>query len=422
MSFMDIFRVGKIKAENTELKELFDRINAKDAVEVQKKIKTLGAEKDSIEQNISKLQEDLKAAEAEIEKKRNEIIVIDEELLLESFALYKPKFHFQTSAEYAARLETLRDRQKALIKSDLAVNGSTNWTVNNSKTEGKKMVNDMKKLVLRSFNNECDYCIDNVKFNNIATAEARIEKSYEALIKLGRIMSVQISSEYKQLKIDELHLAHEYQIKKQDEKEEQKKIREELREQQKLEQEIRAAREKIEKERKHFKAALKALQTQLASSSDGKAQAEINEKIAEIQGQLGDLEKEEKVIDYREKNAKAGYVYVISNIGSFGQDVYKIGMTRRLEPMDRVDELGDASVPFTFDVHALIFSENAPELEAKIHQHFHANRINKLNNRKEFFRANIAEIEKIIRENYDKIVDVVKEAPAEQFRESLLVK
>lgn len=422
MSFMDIFRVGKIKAENAELKELFERINAKDAVEVQKKIKLLTTEKDSIEDTIKKIQLDLKGFEAEIEQKRNEIIVVDEELLLESFALYKPKFHFQTSAEYAERLETLRDRQKTLIKSDLAVNGSSNWTVNNSKSEGKKMVNDMKKLVLRSFNNECDYCIDNVKFNNIATAEARIEKSYDALVKLGRIMSVQISSEYKQSKLEELHLSHEYQMKKQDEKEEQKKIREELREQQKLEQEIRAAREKIEKERKHFKAALKSLQAQLAATSDWKIQGDINQKIAEIQVQLGDLDKEEKVIDYREKNAKAGYVYVISNIGAFGPNVYKIGMTRRLEPMDRVDELGDASVPFIFDVHAMIFSDNAPDLEAKIHQHCHTNRINKLNNRKEFFRAEITEIEKVIRDNYDKIVDVVKEAPAEQFRESLLVK
>ncbi|MBK7894993.1 MAG: GIY-YIG nuclease family protein [Anaerolineaceae bacterium] len=94
-------------------------------------------------------------------------------------------------------------------------------------------------------------------------------------------------------------------------------------------------------------------------------------------------------------------------------------MTRRLEPMDRIDELGDASVPFSFDVHALIFSENAPELETKLHQRFHSTRLNKLNSRKEFFRADINEIEKVIKENYDKVVDILKEAPAEQFRESL---
>ena len=145
------------------------------------------------------------------------------------------------------------------------------------------------------------------------------------------------------------------------------------------------------------------------------------ERLEEVKGQLSELEKEEKVIDYREQNAKAGYVYIISNVGSLGENVYKIGMTRRLEPQDRIDELGDASVPFSYDVHALIFSDNAPALEAKLHEHFYKNRVNKLNNRKEFFRADIYEIEKVVKENYDKVVDIVKEPPAEQYRESLLM-
>ena len=125
------------------------------------------------------------------------------------------------------------------------------------------------------------------------------------------------------------------------------------------------------------------------------------------------------MVDYREQNAKAGYVYIISNIGAFGENLFKIGMTRRLEPLERIDELGDASVPFSFDVHALIFSDNAPSLEAKIHEHFYKDRVNKLNNRKEFFRANINDIEKVVKEHYDNIVDIIKEAPAEQYRESL---
>ncbi|WP_293415713.1 GIY-YIG nuclease family protein [Piscinibacter sp.] len=130
-----------------------------------------------------------------------------------------------------------------------------------------------------------------------------------------------------------------------------------------------------------------------------------------------ELDKEERVIDYREQNAKAGYVYVISNVGAFGDGIYKIGMTRRLEPMERIDELGDASLPFWFDVHALVFSENAPALEAKLHERFAAGRLNKVNGRKEFFRADIAEIESVIRANYDAVVEVTHEAPAEQYRE-----
>ena len=168
--------------------------------------------------------------------------------------------------------------------------------------------------------------------------------------------------------------------------------------------------------------AILELESRLNQTAHEVERALLLEKLGEVNGQYSELEKEEKVIDYREQNAKAGYVYIISNLGAFGENVYKIGMTRRLEPLDRIDELGDASVPFAFDVHALVFSENAPALEAKLHEHFRKGRINKLNNRKEFFRADIHEIEQVIRKNYDKVVDVVKEAAAEQYRESLLLK
>ena len=160
----------------------------------------------------------------------------------------------------------------------------------------------------------------------------------------------------------------------------------------------------------------------MKTSKGTELESDLNDKYAELQGKLAELDGEEQLVDYREKNAKAGYVYIISNIGSFGENVYKIGMTRRLEPMDRIDELGDASVPFVFDVHALIFSDNAPELEAKLHEHFYESRINKLNDRKEFFHADINEIEKVVKENYDKAIEILKEAPAEQYRESLLKK
>jgi vacuolar-type H+-ATPase subunit I/STV1 len=294
-----------------------------------------------------------------------------------------------------------------------------NWEVNGKKSEGRKLVNDMVKLVIRSFNNECDYCVDNVKFDNIELGEKRIRQSFDACNKLGRVMTVQLSDRYLQLKVDELQLAHEFQMKKQEEKEEAKRVREELREQQKLEQEIRAAREKITKERKHFATAIRDLQARLDKTIADEDRAALLVKMAEVEAGKAALDSEERVIDYRELNAKAGYVYVISNVGAFGEGVYKIGMTRRLEPMDRVDELGDASVPFWFDVHAMVFSENAPALEAKLHERFAVGRLNKVNGRKEFFRADILEIESVIRANYDAVVEMVHEAPAEQYRESL---
>lgn len=373
----------------------------------------------AVRQQVDAAQREVLAEREKISDLRNQVLVLEETLLLESFALYEPKFKFTASHEYKTRLGTARERQKALIKNGQAASGGDGWTVNNSKAEGKKLVNDMIKLVLRSFNNEADYCVDNVKFDNIELGEKRIRQSFEACNRLGRVMTVRLSEEYLNLKLDELHLAHEYQVKKQEEKEEAKRIREELREQQKLEQEIRAAREKIAKERRHFSAAISDLNKRLGKAATEEERAALQLKISEVEAGKAELDSEENLIDYRERNAKAGYVYVISNIGAFGEGIYKIGMTRRLDPMERIDELGDASVPFWFDVHALVFSDNAPALEAKLHERFATGRLNKVNGRKEFFRAEITEIESVIRENYDAVVEVSYEAPAEQYRESL---
>lgn len=416
-----MLKASEIKAENLKLQSIINEMGAGDAVTVKDKISEYQQELSKLGSEKARLEGHLAHLNQEIEKRKKEVIVLDDEILFESFALYKPKFAFLTSEEYKNRLEVCRTKQKELIKNNAAISINENWAVNNSRAEGKKMVNDMKKLILRSFNNECDYCVDNVRFNNMEVNEKRIEKSFEALNKLGRIMDARISDAYKRLKYEELYLAFEYQQKKQDEKEEQKRLREELREQQKLEQEIREAREKIAKEKKHYQQAMKELEAKLKESKTDSERILMEEKLEELRNQYSELEKEEKVIDYREQNAKAGYVYIISNIGAFGEHVYKIGMTRRLEPLDRVDELGDASVPFPYDVHALIFSDNAPELEAKIHEHFYKYRINKLNYRKEFYKADIYEIEKVVKAHYDKVVDIVKIPPAEQYRESQLI-
>jgi len=432
MALSDIFNITEIKKENSELKELIQKIGATDAIEVKKRVEVLKSEETQLGDEIKKLKLELieqkkqisdgiQKMDREMDDKRDQIITIDEELMLESFALYNPQFSFQKSDEYKQRLDAIRDDQKKMIKSGLAATGNQNWTVNGSQSEGKKMVNDMIKLVLRSFNNECDYCVDNVKFNNIETYEKRINASFDALNNLGRIMKVTLSYEYKKSKFDELHLAFEYQQKKQEEKEELRRLKEEMREQEKLEREIKTARERIAKEKKHFSIAIEDIKKRVAVATSDEEKSELNLKLNELQKQNSNLEQEEKQIDYREQNAKAGYIYVISNLGAFGENVFKIGMTRRLEPYDRIYELGDASVPFPFDVHALIFSENAPELEAKIQNNFHKGRLNKINNRKEFFKADISEIEKIIKLNYNKVVDFEKHHAAEQYRESLLI-
>ncbi len=412
-------QLTNLQKQYAQLQALTMKIGAMDFLEVQRLIELEKEKLAAVRQETQRAEREVAAFAQRSSDLQGQILVWEETLLLESFALYEPKFKLITSQEYKARLDSVRDRQKTMIKGGDAATGNMDWTVNDSKAQGRKLVNDMIKLVIRSFNNEADACVDNVKFDNVELGEKRILKSFETCNRLGKIMSVEISRTYLSLKLDELHLAQEFQIKKQEEKEEAKRAREELREQQKLEQEIRAAREKIAKERKHFTTAMRDLQARLDKVESEEERAALLVKLAEVEAGRAELESEEKLIDYREQNAKAGYVYVISNLGAFGEGIYKIGMTRRLEPMDRVDELGDASVPFWFDVHAMVFSNNAPALEAKLHERFAEGRLNKVNGRKEFFRADIAEIESVIRENYDAVVEVTHEAAAEQYRESL---
>ena len=232
-------------------------------------------------------------------------------------------------------------------------------------------------------------------------------------------MSLYITSKYINLKIDELHLAFEYQQKKQEEKEAQKAARAELREAAKLQKEIEEQRKKIEKEQTHYQTAYEKLLKQLETSPDD---CDLLHKKQELEIRLNDIDKAIKDIDYREANQKAGYVYVISNIGAFGENVYKIGMTRRLDPQDRVDELGDASVPFNFDVHAMIFSDNAPALEAALHKAFEDRKLNMVNTRREFFNVTLDEIKDVVKRNFDKTVEFIDVPDAEQYRISQKMK
>ena len=376
----------------------------------------------NIKQEITEKQNKLKSLNKEIKIKEKEVFTLDDTILLQNFGLYEPTYDFALSIEYKEELTKIRNKQKEMVRNKTAVEYFDGWTVNGSKAEGRKMTNSNIKQILRTFNNECDTLIEKAKFNNIDKIKQRIEKSYEQLNKMNESVQIKLTPAYLKLKFDELTLAYEYQVKKQQEKEEERERREALREQQKLEKEIREAREKILKEKKHFNNAIKEAQKQLDSALNEDERTGLLEKIKELEQQLKDIDSEEKVIDYREKNAKAGYVYIISNIGAFGEDVYKIGMTRRLEPMDRIKELGDASVPFSFDVHALIFSEDAPKLESKLHEHFFNDRINKLNNRKEFYKTKLEEIEKVVKENYDKTVEFTEIAQAEQYRQSIRIK
>lgn len=416
MGLSDIFKASKIKAENEDLRKMMTP-EMQDAANIQSHIRDLNAAADKLEKAIQKKQEKLDALNKSVEDKKKYLVVLDDEILYQDFGIYTPHYDFCNSDEYNEKLKEIRDKQKLCIKNGQATTGNMGWTVNGSKSQGNKMVKDMQKLLLRAFNSECDDLVEKVKYNTYDTYLKRMTSSVDAISKLGSIMSISITKQYYNLKVEELRLALEYRIKKQEEKEALKEARAEMREAAKLQKELDEQRKKVEKEQAHYQKALLQVLKQMENASESE-KAPLLEKKLELESQLNIIDTTLSDLDYREANQRAGYVYIISNIGSFGENVYKIGMTRRLDPQERVDELGDASVPFNFDVHAMIFSDDAPALEAALHRAFEDRKVNMVNQRREFFNVTLDEIKKVVKENFDKTVEFIDIPDAEQYRMS----
>ncbi|RJW22755.1 DUF4041 domain-containing protein [Lachnospiraceae bacterium TM07-2AC] len=411
MRLKDVFNMGKIAKENAGLKELMSP-EFQNASVLNSKVAELESKKERLEKEIDK-------RTSKIDALKKDAVFFEDAITFQEFGLYTPRYDFVTSEEYKEELDRIRDAQKKLIKNDKAIIGATTWTVNGSKSKGNKMIADMKKLFLRAFNSDCEDVISKVKYNNFDMSLKKIRQSANSIEKLGKSMSLQITQKYIDWKEEELTLAFEYQQKKQEEKEAQKAARAEMREAARLQKEIEAQRKKIEKEQTHYQTAYEKLLKQLEEDPDN---SDLLAKKSELENQLNDIDRAIKDIDYREANQRAGYVYIISNIGAFGENVYKIGMTRRLDPQDRVDELGDASVPFNFDVHAMIFSDDAPALETALHKAFEDRKLNMVNTRREFFNVTLDEIKEVVKENFDKTVEFVDVPDAEQFRVSQKMK
>lgn len=404
-----------------KLKKLSEKLNV--AGELDALQEAIALEKQNLEKlanNQTQLEQQIITLNKVAEEKKEEIVVFDDEILYQEFGFYSPKYAFENSQIYKVQLDQIRAQQKQMAKDKRATLHYDGWELNGSKAEGRKMNNDNIKMTLYSFNTDCDSAISKVKFNNIDSTEKRIRNSFSKLNKMNAINRIEITGEYLELKLAELHLAYEYEQKKEEEREEQRRIKEEMREEQKALKEIEALKKKIEKEETHFMKEIDSLKSRIELAS-GDEKNNIQHKILELEAKLALVEKDKEDVLNREQNTRAGYVYIISNIGSFGEHVYKIGMTRRLEPMDRVKELGDASVPFIFDVHAMIFSEDAPTLENALHKAFHHKRLNKVNERKEFFRVSLEEISDVVIQNHNKVVEFTKLAEAEHYRETLML-
>lgn len=431
----ELQRIDELERELKEKDYQLDQANkiveetkGKTILEIDMMIDSKNKEKDGITSviqelisNKSELENKIDQLNQSIESKEKEIKQLDDDVALLEFGFYEPKYNCMNSKEYAEKIKEVRSKQKEMIKAKQALHYFDSWTLDGSLSKGRAMNNDNMKMYMRAYNNECDNLISKVKFNNIEKIKERIKKVGVQLDNLNKRSKLSITNMYENLKIEELELCYEYERKKQEEKDLLREQREQEREEAKLKAEIKAAKAKVNKDINQFNNALKALLEREKDISESERD-EWKKQVEEIQAKISEKNDELEDIDYREMNAKAGYVYVISNIGAFGENVFKIGMTRRLEPQDRIDELGSASVPFKFDVHAMIFSDDAPKLEAMLHKTFEKNKMNMINQRKEFFNVSLAEIEKAVHDNYDPLVQFKEVPDAEQYRESQKIK
>lgn len=350
----------------------------------------------------------IREREAVLAELESQIVETREINLLQSLGIYDFAHPLENAVQYKDRLSELRTSIKETVK-ERAVTGATNWAVNGSLTKGAQMVKEQCKLMLRAYNAEADNCVRTVRAHSLDANAARLERAKVSIEKLGKSMAIEITEDYHRLRLDELRLTADYHAKVAQERETQRALREEAREQEKVEKELQKARDKIEQERNKYLAALSIA----VDSGEPGAVAAMQQFVEEAEAKLRDIEN-------RQANVRTGYVYVISNLGAFGDRIVKIGMTRRLEPTERIRELSGAGVPFLYDIHVLFFSEDAAALEAALHREFESRRVNKVNLRREFFYASPAEVKEAV----TRLVGVTtlefkEESVASEFRTSL---
>ncbi len=410
-------RADELERENATLRSQLTPEMA-DAAYAASRIRLLNDEALRLQGEIEAKVEKSAGLDAQIEEKRRKLVTFDDEILVQEFGLYEPRFDFANSSQYADRLKRVRERQKESVRQFNESLKKSRWKVNGSAAQGRKMASQVGRLLMRAYNGECDEVVRKVKYANVLRSTAAVEKLANSINKLGSVLDIRIPEKYVDLKLEEVQLAFEFAQQKEREKEELRAERERRREEAKLKKEIAEQRKKLEKERKQYSNAYNDVVTRIRDAS-GQERQDLELRAEELRSRVADVGAALRDIDYREANQKAGYVYVISNIGSFGEGVYKIGMTRRLDPMERIKELGDASVPFGFDVHAMIFCDDAPALEAALHKAFEDRKINLVNQRREFFRVSLEEVEEVVKRNYDKTVEFVEVPDAEQYRASV---
>lgn len=371
---------GKQAAYLKELQLIEDRIEkAKNKEQI---------EKQKIESRINKTLQ--KEQAAKLSSQEYEAFIN-----LQDAGIYELSHPLDDSMKYKERLSDLKAKKADMIRSKNACTAEVEWQIDGSKQAGKKMAADIAKLMLRAYNQEIDTLVRSMKPYKLEQSKEKANKAIETIERLGKTMKISISRDYHKLRIKELTYTADYIEVKEREKEKEKEERERLREEALAQREIEKRKLELEKEKAKKVQALDFLRKKIEEENRIAEIVTPIENNPEIVALMEEINKSDVAIsdaENRAANLKAGFVYVISNVGSFGDKMIKIGMTRRQDPMDRVKELGDASVPFGFDVHLLHYSDDARGIEASLHNYFAQRRVNLINRRREHFYATPEEV------------------------------
>lgn len=382
-----VFWLRARRAQNRAEKQVFDIETKLESVKekysavtsIEDEVSKLRREAMEIQKQIDETRRSYSEKRAHLKRLEQEVAIYDEKLSFAELGIYEPHFDFTDSEDFKKEIQRIREQQKAMVSTKKATICPADWQVDGSRSKGQTMINRQTRLTMRAFNNECEAAIANTRWNNVNAMEKRILNAAKQIDKANESMKLRISERFVSLKLNELHATHEYRERLKIEKEERAELARAEREEKKLLAEAEAA----EREEEKYQKLLDKARTE-AGVDEG--------RIAELEAALAEAHATSERARAMAEMTKSGYVYIISNIGSFGEDVVKIGLTRRLEPDDRVKELGDASVPFSFDTHAMIYSDEAPALENALHREFADRRINASNMRKEFFRVSLEEV------------------------------
>ena len=370
-----------------------------------------------LNENEKEIKEKLSVGKDQYSKLSDSLKKLEAEILPIKVGLYPPAFKFDDSEELKRKILAVRAKQIKCIQKGGAVQTASSLEWLGDFDKGQRILDSTKLLIIMAFNAEVDSIRKQMRESTYRVAMEKFSKVGSQLKGLGETIGCTILPEYFNLKSEELKTWHSELEQKELRKKESIRQKEILRAQKKVE---RIDTEEIQIEIQSKQSDLRMAQKN-ASKIAGEQRRKLDDRIAKLQSEIETLASNYSREISQAQITRSGYVYVISNHGSFGRDVLKIGMTRRLEPMDRVSELGDASVPFRFDVHALAFVQDAPKLESALHRKFHKERVNSENFGKEFFRVKLSEV-KTAMADLGVSTEWYFDAEAKEFMESELLR